>query len=614
MTSLEAVSWVRGQASYAQVLDVPREIKVPVLDLFSRWRRCNGDSYAVSRMKELYTDMIRYLAGEPVVAKWVRRSSSGLPKGCIGALYRFATRGRREQFCAITLMRVYTLLKADEPTAAQLVKFTSGVTASESPIPKGVVEGVSACAREVVGRVKVGDAKPYWAYQPSPGKFVPSLEGRSYPEDTHWMTQWVDLLLSYYGCTAMTKWKNIFNDVLGSHQLWYDSLGPHGARIDTVGSIGLIQEPGYKLRAVANPNRVYQVALQPLGDCLFDVLKRLPWDCTHDQSKAIPHVQAHLTSGKVVHCVDLSSATDYFPWSLQKEVLQSIVVSPERDYIGLFEFLARAPWRLGKSTIRWSRGQPLGLYPSFASFALTHGLLLYHLNGRKWSHDFFVLGDDVVILADDLHTKYRACLEELGCPVSEAKSLSSSLMGEFAGKLITRSGVFPQPKWRDLSDDNFLDVLRLLGVKALLLCRPKQREVAKALMAVPEVLGGLGFNPKGIPLEERIETAFLLESTEEPEYLMSLDGRMRQYFNPDVMSSGIRPRPTWIGDYRIPDLDQRSVELLTKYLPRFVSWYRIMGKNLGSVPSLPEGVLPRVGGSGRRSTLLTVLRRKLGLT
>jgi hypothetical protein len=39
-----------------------------------------------------------------------------------------------------------------------------------------------------------------------------------------------------------------------------------------IGKIGFIQEPGYKLRAVANPNRVYQLSLEPMAEQLQRVL------------------------------------------------------------------------------------------------------------------------------------------------------------------------------------------------------------------------------------------------------------------------------------------------------------------------------------------------------
>jgi len=433
--------------SYASALSVPREILRPYQRLVDRWLSCNGEAWTVNRLKGIYTDFVRWTAGLEGVEGWIARDKRGLPKGPCGALYRFSAKGRSERFAVITLFRVYTRLVAKEPTEQQMQKFVSGVTAVDLPLDREIQDGVESMARSLGVRLVLGSARPYWTFRPSPSKRVPVIDGTTKPESTHWMTQWIDLHLSYWGQTAMRNFPLIFKDVKGSWEPFYDVVGPSGRRVDTVGAIGLIQEPGYKLRSVANPNRVYQVALEPLGDALYGLLESLPWDCTHDQGKAVPYVQSHLKSGKVVHCVDLSSATDYFPLSLQVAVLRQLVRSPDRDYVGLFEFLSRAPWRLGKQKIAWSKGQPLGLYPSFASFALTHGLLLLHLNDGVHRDDFFVLGDDVVILDDRLFCRYVDALKSLGCPTSDAKSVNSRVLAEFAGKLITAEEVIPQPKW-----------------------------------------------------------------------------------------------------------------------------------------------------------------------
>ena len=187
----------------------------------------------------------------------------------------------------------------------------------------------------------------------------------------------------------------------------------------TAGNIGFIQEPGGKARCVASPFRIYQRVLQPLGDALFSILKDLPWDCTFDQSKAFPVIQKALRKSHTVHCVDLSSATDYFPLDIQMDVLRAIFGSQE--LIDLFSDLSRAVWRTNKPyqpTVGWKRGQPMGLYPSFASFGLTHGLLLLTLSKGYYHGQFFVVGDDVVILDDKLAKAYQEVLKLLECPFS----------------------------------------------------------------------------------------------------------------------------------------------------------------------------------------------------
>jgi hypothetical protein len=174
--------------------------------------------------------------------------------------------------------------------------------------------------------------------------------------------------------------------------------------------------------------------LTPLGDALFKALAGLPWDCTFDQSKPYQSVQEHLKRGGTAFSVDLSSATDYFPLELQLSILRKIFPF-DIDQISLFEDLSRTNWTYGKKSVRWTNGQPMGLYPSFPSFALAHGMLLDYLSqgvpGR-----FYVLGDDVVILHRPTYEKYVQMLKVLGCPYNPSKSLVSNQVAEFAGKLI----------------------------------------------------------------------------------------------------------------------------------------------------------------------------------
>jgi len=602
--------------SYAQALPIPSEILAPFLASVDKWAHNSGVPWTVTRCKGIYTDFVRYLAGEPPVQSWIKRSPNGLPKGVVGALYRFAGKGSRQTFAVITLLRTYTQWKASEPTTEQLQKFFGGVCAEDTPLPGVIRDGVQSVVDSLGVTISCGVPAPAWTYSPSDSKRVPCLDGTTKPESTHWQNQWLDVLHSGIGRALVWKYPRIFSPILGSYRHGYETLGASGKWIDSVGAIGLIQEPGYKLRAVANPNRIYQMALKPLGDSLFQLLKLLSWDCTHDQSKAIPYIQRALSDRKVVHCVDLSSATDFFPLSLQEVVLRSLVDDKDQDYVDLFVDLSRAPWRMKDTTVRWTKGQPLGLFPSFASFALTHGLLLLALNRGKHDNAFFVLGDDVVILDDSLYVRYVSALGGLGCPRSDAKSINSAWIAEFAGKLISRDRVYPQPKWRDMSDDNFLDVVRLLGAKALRLCRPRQKKVARAMWEIPDFCGGLGFNPRGKPLSERYYKYLVeLGENDDGEYLMSLDERLNRFFNPEQTTGSIRPKPSWLGDIRIPDLDQKSMTLTLKYLPTIAEWFKgdlrkVLGRNLWDV--VPgRDVLPQTRGSATRVSRLEVLERKL---
>jgi hypothetical protein len=386
-----------------------------------------------------------------------------------------------------------------------------------------------------------------------------------------------------------------------------------------IGRIGLIQEPGYKLRAVANPGRVFQRVLEPLGDFLYSTVKHLPWDCTFDQSKAIPFLQSALAQGRTVSSVDLSGATDYFPLDLQEHVIRWLVKND--PIVDLFHELSTASWFMpGVGNISWKRGQPLGLYPSFASFALTHGLLLLGLCDCEYNHQFFVLGDDVVILDTHIADKYMQILKLLGCPYSDTKTIRSSSLCEFAGKIVTSTKVIPQLKWRNCSDDSFLDIARLLGPRSVKLMRNRQRKVISQIESVPDFLGGLGWNPNGLPLEDRIQQPWIFDDYYKPQPRVT--GLLRERISKVLRSSLVQSSMDKLRNRNIPvtyplpdsDLDQRSLSLTAHHMPRLVPWYMLMGKNLDLVfqalgQDLDLPIKEEVGSS--RPTQLRVWERRL---
>jgi hypothetical protein len=278
------------------------------------------------------------------------------------------------------------------------------------------------------------------------------------------------------------------------------------------GTIHCIQEKGAKARVVAMPNSALQSALKPLHMAINDILKTIETDCTFNQDAGAEFALSALRSGKSVYSVDLSSATDRFPRHLQLQVLDVIGWTDERK---LFQRACEGPWRLDESFdklsnrfIRYGVGQPMGLYGSFALFALTHNVLLHSLCeelGLNPNESFRVLGDDVVISDDTLHKYYRSALDCMEVPVSQAKTLESDVMAEFAGHVIHRDlGCFKPPKIPSYDGANFLAYLKAFGPKAVKDLPAKVRKVARLVCAIPTELGGLGFNPNGIPLVERL--------------------------------------------------------------------------------------------------------------
>lgn len=298
-----------------------------------------------------------------------------------------------------------------------------------------------------------------------------------------------------------------------------------------VGRLGFIQESGCKLRVVANLNRENQAALSGLGDLLYKVLQRLPWDCTFDQSKGTDFVQNALLQNKTVFSYDLSNATDSFPLSYQISVvskslllcnLRNINVKTNKENyatindlqksLELFALISRADWfvptqywsKFKKPFLSWTKGQPLGAFPSFALFAISHGNLVRSIELEEGLSDTFrVLGDDIVITDPYVAKRYVEVMTEYGCSISIQKSIISREIGEFAGKIIDKKGIIPSPKWQAFSKANPTGPCQVLGHSGLQFVPTSYRSSVEVFIGLPEPVG-LGINPKGLPLDVRL--------------------------------------------------------------------------------------------------------------
>jgi hypothetical protein len=276
------------------------------------------------------------------------------------------------------------------------------------------------------------------------------------------------------------------------------------------GRIGLIQEKGLKARVVAMPGLLLQSILKPLNSFLLNICKSAPWDYTHDQMAGCIPAQEALKQGKTVHSVDLSSATDRFPYQWQSLVLS--YVAPDYQVImdsvikhGLWKMTLpkgrEIDYEVGSKLISYGCGQPMGLNGSFPLFSLTHGLMLLTLqrlvNPNSKEIPFSILGDDVMIWDDELHNAYRKMLYECDIPVSVEKCMSSNTHAEFASRIITKDHVIRGIRMGVTDRSNILSKIDNFTLEAIRLQDP----VVRVWAAVTDLLGGPGYQQGGIPLD-----------------------------------------------------------------------------------------------------------------
>lgn len=622
----------------SSALGIPRSISTPFKKLIWLWISNSGVEWTVDRLKAIKLDLIHKKAGLPPVSVWIGKSRrTGKFSGMIGSLETFMLTSDKCFSKGLQLLQCYTLFFAPVITDKQKDKALTAIQSTQLTFEQ------TELANQLVHKGWLLNGQPHigklahpsplecmipstskTARAPLPGKTVPEIQGIidsvSYLYDTF---EGNTHLNRYYNSHYKYVLKNIESRIGNDYgHFIYDSGFPTESKFNgslLAGKISLLQEGGYKLRYVSNPGRIFQCVLKPLQTALDSFNKTSAWDCTHDQSKAFPIIRECLAQNKMVHCIDLTGATDYFPLSTQEHLLRLMCDSED---INLFSDLSKASWEFpGVGQVHWTRGQPLGLNPSFAAFALTHGHLLLGLLNRPFNDEFFVLGDDVVILDDKLASSYYSFMEFIGSPISYHKCLSSTKLAEFGGKLLTDKTVIPQFKWKEVSDDSFIDLARNLGHQSICMFRPRQISVLKELAIVPEFFGGLGWNPNGLPLEDRLKSDWIYDPKHPVDRLMD--------YSPIVISnllnSELYRQVTFsqygsnIIEFDGKTLDQRVSSLINKYLGNsFKNFPRqIIGKNLSVCSSLQNEDLllpPKskpVGRIGLLSSLLISWEAKL---
>jgi hypothetical protein len=513
---------------------IPKSIAVPIQRLILHWSKHKGVEWTVERLKNLKTQRIHFENGSEVIL--VASHKDTTPKGCFRSLWGI------DLVKAMRVLNIYTSVLLPQVTKKQSSKFHNAVNQREWSL------SLPLRTDGIVIQKKYYHPSPY-AWIRAGSKNAPFITSArkisSKPEMELTFDDVIDNAFSFYS--------NADHVLLHSKEyakaFWIHDRTLRKACWDTetavlvhkegsdpkmwskvlVGRIGYIQERGAKLRAIANPLRHFQMVLTPLALALDDLLQSMPWSCVHDQESGVKFCQEGLVAGKVINSIDLSNATDSFPLKVQLEVVRSILVRSltvsQRDdeflrgytdqqpadlleELSIFGKLARGQWYdrygEGKPYLTWGKGQPLGMVPSFAIFTLTHGILIRNIEMKLGkSNTFRVLGDDVVINDSDVARIYVEELEYMGCEISALKSISSSHIAEFAGKVITADGSVPVEKWKPFSWANPLGPLVTLGNKGLRFVPKSVRKRVAILAAAPEPVG-LGYNPKGLDWDSRV--------------------------------------------------------------------------------------------------------------
>jgi len=216
---------------------------------------------------------------------------------------------------------------------------------------------------------------------------------------------------------------------------------------EPLGKLSYRLEAAGKIRVFALVDYWTQAILQPLHTYLFKILKLIPSDATFDQTGRLTEFvrRCNQEEKKSFFCYDLKSATDIIPLPLYIELLIPLIgrklaelwasILVDRDFL-----VSKPPkgggslpaeYKGGKSTVRYTRGQPMGALSSWAGLAIVHHFLVQYsfinIGGQGWFGDYLVLGDDIVIADKLVAEEYLRVCEQFGIIVGLAKSLISEI-------------------------------------------------------------------------------------------------------------------------------------------------------------------------------------------
>jgi len=204
----------------------------------------------------------------------------------------------------------------------------------------------------------------------------------------------------------------------------------------TLGHISVLEEARGKRRKIGITDFWTQILFRPLHDSIYSKLSNIYQDGTNNQVRPIKLMLEELSiqnfgKFKRVQSLDLTAATDRLPVDVQSQILDLL------GYPGsLWKEILDRSWSVQSgAVIKYSVGQPMGAYSSFAMLALTNHVLVHMaMNTTHTYTPYGVLGDDVAIGDRKVSNYYRELLTHLGVEVNPIKGFDGGIL-EFAKQL-----------------------------------------------------------------------------------------------------------------------------------------------------------------------------------
>lgn len=205
-----------------------------------------------------------------------------------------------------------------------------------------------------------------------------------------------------------------------------------------------IPDKELKTRNIALFDYVSQCVLKPIHQAQAAFMRKMDCDYTFDQDRyknfILKYYSIPIDKRDNMYSIDLKEATDRFPMSLQvhfmtlylggkeeAEAWRTVMVGTPFCYLGRDYAIERE--------VTYRTGQPMGAYSSWTTFAMCHHIIILYLCdklGVKPDESYCVLGDDALIVGDQLYAGYLEVMQELKVEVQVTKTFKSKRFLEFA--------------------------------------------------------------------------------------------------------------------------------------------------------------------------------------
>lgn len=401
----------------------------PYFKLLTRLIRTQGLIKTVKFLKQARLHCTRYICGQPLLYNNMKVGidPSGWPKA-LSFLKNLAQGSLEERKFLMTILTLSRTLKVNSKEKKLLKPDYDSITKPgriTKIIPTGFI-------KEFVIRYNLKCSHPEFDID----KNI-YLSNKAGPTGKATLTA-LDTLLSY----SYPLMQAIFNITCNKGSEYFSKSYSFawnrniGTGPKDLGKLSFIYDPECKLRIVAIVDYYTQMFLKPIHEKIFEKLSNMPQDRTFSQDP----FNKWKDDGNSFWSLDLSSATDRYPISLQRRLLEQMFnnqLAKSWEYI-----LSSRSFRTPEGDLlNYSVGQPMGAYSSWAAFTITHHLLVQFcakLEGFDNFSDYILLGDDIVIKNDKVAKRYIEWTNCQGVEISLHKTHVSKDTYEFAKRWISK--------------------------------------------------------------------------------------------------------------------------------------------------------------------------------